>query len=106
LAIAPAGLVLSERVVGVRADEGAVVDGAVVDGTALATPPWWEQAPLPVVVAVVPSLHVTVPGDAAACADLDWGVASQAVATARVKSAWQAIFIMHSDHAQAEACTR
>jgi hypothetical protein len=32
----------------------------------LATPPWWEHAPLPVVVLVVPSVQVTVAG--AACA--------------------------------------
>ena len=34
--------------------------GAVVVLVGVPTPPWCEQAPLPVVVLVVPSLHVTV----------------------------------------------
>jgi hypothetical protein len=40
------------------------VDGAVVE----ATPPWCEHAPRPVVVLVVPSLHVAVVAVPVACA--------------------------------------
>jgi ABC-type glucose/galactose transport system permease subunit len=42
----------------------AVVAGllSLFDVSAFFTPPWLEQAPLPVAVEVVPSLHVTVAG--------------------------------------------
>jgi hypothetical protein len=43
-------------------DFGVVAAGLTVVPAALFTPPWLEQAPLPVAVLVVPSMHVTVGG--------------------------------------------
>jgi hypothetical protein len=48
-----------------------VVVVAVAVAPAVATPPWCEHAPLPVVVLVVPSLQVTV---AVACAETTAGM--------------------------------
>lgn len=53
------------------------VEGVVVDAPVdVATPPWCEQAPFPVVVLVVPSLHVAVV--AVACARTTPAVAATA----------------------------